>query len=100
VRLQRVTDLTETERATVHTRNGFRRTTGYAIDTAKATGPGVVIGRVESGRWCSHLLYSELLAAQYVLYVTTSSEMMNALSTIFFDQLNLRRFDSGSAQAS
>jgi type I restriction enzyme, S subunit len=101
VRLQRGHDLTEVER-----RPGQVPIMGSAghnglHDTAKATGPGVVIGRSGVGSmgvvtYCP----TDYWPHNTVLYVTDFLGNDERFTYYFFHHLNLRRFDSGSAQAS
>ena len=101
VRLQRGHDLTEADRRPGSVpimgsggQNGFH-------DTAKATGPGVVIGRSGVGSmgvvtYCA----TDYWPHNTVLYVTDFLGNDERFTYYFLDQLKLRRFDSGSAQAS
>jgi type I restriction enzyme S subunit len=101
VRLQRGHDLTEADRRPGLVpvmgsagRNGFH-------DTAKATGPGVVIGRSGVGSmgvvtYCP----TDYWPHNTVLYVTDFLGNDERFTYYFLRHLNLRRFDSGSAQAS
>lgn len=101
IRLQRGHDLTETDR-----RPGLVPIMGSAghngfHDTAKATGPGVVIGRSGVGS----MGFVTYCATDYwphntVLYVTDFLGNNERFSYYFLKHLNLRQFDSGSAQAS
>lgn len=101
VRLQRGHDLTEAER-----RPGPIPVMGSAgpnglHDTAKAKGPGVVIGRSGVGSmgvvsYCG----VDFWPHNTVLYVTDFLGNDPRFTFYFLRHLNLRRFDSGSAQAS
>lgn len=101
VRLQRGHDLTESER-----RSGTVPIMGSAgengfHDTAKAKGPGVVIGRSGVGSmgvvtFCP----VDYWPHNTVLYVTDFLGNHERFAYYFLQHLNLRRFDSGSAQAS
>ena len=101
VRLQRGHDLPEGDR-----RPGVVPIMGSAgqngfHDTAKASGPGVVIGRSGVGSM-GVVTYS---ATDYwphntVLYVTNFLGNDERFTYYFLQNLHLRRFDSGSAQAS
>ena len=101
VRLQRGHDLPEGDRHPGQVpimgsggQNGFH-------DTALAKGPGVVIGRSGVGSmgvvsYCA----TEYWPHNTVLYVTDFLANDERFTYYFLRQLNLRRFDSGSAQAS
>jgi type I restriction enzyme, S subunit len=101
VRLQRGHDLPDRDRrrGTVPImgsagQNGFH-------DTAKAKGPGVVIGRSGVGSmgvvtFCA----TDFWPHNTVLYVTDFLGNDERFTYYLLRQLNLRRFDSGSAQAS
>jgi type I restriction enzyme, S subunit len=101
VRLQRGHDLPETDR-----RHGMVPIMGSAghngfHDTAKAKGPGVVIGRSGVGSmgvvtYCA----TDYWPHNTVLYVTDFLGNDERFTYYFLRHLNLRRFDSGSAQAS
>ncbi|MBI5499608.1 MAG: restriction endonuclease subunit S [Deltaproteobacteria bacterium] len=101
LRLQRGHDLTEADR-----RPGLVPIMGSAghngfHDTAKATGPGVVIGRSGVGSmgvvsYCA----TDYWPHNTVLYVTDFLGNDERFAYYFLHHLNLRRFDSGSAQAS
>ena len=101
VRLQRGHDLPEADR-----RPGVVPIMGSAghngfHDTVKAIGPGVIIGRSGVGS----MGVVTYCAADYwphntVLYVTDFCGNDERFTYYFLHQLNLRRFDSGSAQAS
>jgi type I restriction enzyme S subunit len=101
VRLQRGHDLPE-----AHRRPGVVPIMGSAghngfHDTAKAIGPGVVIGRSGVGSmgvvtYCA----TDYWPHNTVLYVTDFCGNNERFTYYFLHQLNLRRFDSGSAQAS
>jgi type I restriction enzyme S subunit len=101
VRLQRGHDLPETDR-----RPGMVPIMGSAgqngfHDTAKAKGPGVVIGRSGVGSmgvvtYCA----TDYWPHNTVLYVTDFLGNDARFAYYFLHNLNLRRFDSGSAQAS
>src|SRR5438034_10860388 len=101
VRLQRGHDLPETDRRLGMVpimgsagQNGFH-------DTTKAKGPGVVIGRSGVGSmgvvtYCA----CDYWPHNTVLYVTDFLGNDERFTYYFLRHLNLRRFDSGSAQAS
>ena len=101
VRLQRGHDLPEVDRRPGNIPimgsagpNGFH-------DAAKAKGPGVVIGRSGVGSmgvvsYCK----TDYWPHNTVLYVTDFLGNDPRFAYYFLAQLNLRRFDSGSAQAS
>lgn len=101
VRLQRGHDLTDADR-----RPGPVPVMGSAgqkgfHDTAKAKGPGVVIGRSGVGSmgvvsYCQ----DDYWPHNTVLYVTDFLGNDQRFVYYFLQHLNLRRFDSGSAQAS
>ena len=101
VRLQRGHDLPEADR-----RPGVVPIMGSAghngfHDTVKAIGPGVIIGRSGVGSmgvvtYCA----ADYLPHNTVLYVTDFCGNDERFTYYFLHQLNLRRFDSGSAQAS
>ena len=101
VRLQRGHDLPEADR-----RPGVVPIMGSAghngfHDTVKAIGPGVIIGRSGVGS----MGVVTYCAADYwphntVLYVTDFCGNDERFTYYFLHQLNLRLFDSGSAQAS
>jgi len=101
VRLQRGHDLTDADR-----RLGPVPVMGSAgqrgfHDTAKAKGPGVVIGRSGVGSM-GVVSYSpdDYWPHNTVLYVTDFLGNDHRFVYYFLQHLNLRRFDSGSAQAS
>jgi type I restriction enzyme S subunit len=101
VRLQRGHDLPERDRRRGPVpimgsagQNGFH-------DTAKAKGPGVVIGRSGVGSmgvvtFCA----TDFWPHNTVLYLTDFLGNDERFTYYLLRQLNLRRFDSGSAQAS
>ena len=101
VRLQRGHDLPETDR-----RHGIVPIMGSAgqngfHDTAKAKGPGVVISRSGVGSmgvvtYCA----TDYWPHNTVLYVTDFLGNDERFTYYFLRHLNLRHFDSGSAQAS
>ncbi len=101
LRLQRGHDLTEAER-----RPGSVPVMGSAgpngvHDTAKMKGPGVTIGRSGVGSM-GVVSYCEVdyWPHNTVLYVTDFLGNHPRFTFYFLQHLNLRRFDSGSAQAS
>jgi len=101
VRLQRGHDLPDADR-----RHGVVPIMGSAgqngfHDTAKAKGPGVVVGRSGVGSmgvvtYCA----TDYWPHNTVLYVTDFLGNDPRFAYYFLGHLNLRRFDSGSAQAS
>lgn len=101
VTLQRGHDLPEAERraGTVPVM-GSAGITGYH-DTAKANGPGVTIGRSGVGSM-GVVSYSPLdyWPHNTTLYVTDFRGNDERFTYYFLKSLNLRRYDSGSAQSS
>jgi type I restriction enzyme S subunit len=100
VRLQRGHDLTEAER-----RPGAVPVFGSAghngnHDTALARGPGVVIGRSGDSMGVVSYTPTDFWPHNTVLYVTDFLGNSPRFAYYFLGWLRLRRFDSGSAQAS
>jgi restriction endonuclease S subunit len=100
VRLQRGHDLTEAQR-----RPGAVPVFGSAghngyHDVALAPGPGVVVGRSGDSMGVVSYAPMEFWPHNTVLYVTDFLGNSPRFAYYFLGWLNLRRFDSGSAQAS
>jgi len=100
VRLQRGHDLTEVER-----RPGTVPVFGSAgqngcHDEALARGPGVVIGRSGDSMGVVSYAPTDFWPHNTVLYVTDFLGNSRRFAYYFLGWLRLRRFDSGSAQAS
>ena len=100
VRLQRGHDLTEAERKPGRVpvfgsagQNGFH-------NEALAKGPGVVIGRSGDSMGVVSYARADFWPHNTVLYVTDFLGNCPRFAYYFLGCLNLRRFDSGSAQAS
>lgn len=100
VRLQRGHDLTEAERrpGTVPV-FGSAGPNGYH-DEALAPGPGVVIGRSGDSMGVVSYARVDFWPHNTVLYVTDFLGNCPRFAYYFLNRLQLRRFDSGSAQAS